>query len=159
MRRVIWPLLCAVASLSFAQINPPPTVKAKADKLTVAPGGVVKTTLQVTFAPDFHAYQNPPSDKFQIPVEVRKPAAPFKLAKVTYPKGVLKVVAGSDQPSGVYEGLTELPIELTAPAKPGKYKVKLVVAYQQCNEENCYPPSQVEVVVDVTVATKAKKPK
>ena len=149
--------LLLIAGLAFASIsaaqNVAPTVAVKLDKKPIVAGSPFTATVVVKFAEGLHGYQNPPTDKFQIPVEV-KGADGTLVTKVVYPKGTLKKTAGDTVPSAVYEGEVSFEVTITAPKKPGDAKIKLVFNYQQCTSDNCYPPDKVSVTVPVKVLKK-----
>lgn len=141
-----------LAALGAAQ-NVPPTVSVKLDKKPIVAGQPYTVTVVAKFAEGLHVYQNPPTDKFEIPVEI-KATDGTKISKVTYPKGVLKKTAGSEKPSAVYEGEVTFVVTLIAPKKAGDAKVKLEFNYQQCTSDNCYPPAVVPAVAAIKVLKK-----
>ncbi|MCW5940725.1 MAG: thioredoxin family protein [Fimbriimonadaceae bacterium] len=147
---VAWLALGAVAQ------NVPPTVTVKLDKPTVSAGKAFQGTATVTFGPGLHGYQNPPSQDYMIPVSLTLANKEFKLAKVAYPKGVVKSVAG-DQ-AAVYDGTIAIAFQGTAPTKVGKFKLKFELGYQQCTDENCFPPGSVTAEVPFTVVKAGSEP-
>ncbi len=159
MMRLIKIVLAAVAltaaTLGLAQ--DPPTVSVSLDNPKPAPGAVVKGKVLVTFAPGLHAYQNPPTMDYMIPLTVASATTGIKLTKVSYPKGEVKMVAGED--SAVYDGSVSIPFEFVAGTAPGKAAIKLKVGYQQCTDSNCFAPDEVmaEVPFEV-VGTAAPTP-
>lgn len=128
----------------------PPTVTVKLDKPKATAGTTVNATLKVKFAPGLHGYQNPPTDKFQIPISVSAGKG-TTISKVTYPKGVMKKSGGDTTQSAVYEGEITITVALKAPSGAGVHDVNLVLNYQQCTNENCYPPDKVPVKTTITV--------
>lgn len=120
----------------------------------VAFGQKVKATVRITFAPGLHAYQNPPSKDFMIPVTVRS-LIKGVAASPTYPKGEVKMLAG--EPTAVYEGQVDIPVIVKVPKKPGSVLVKLDVGYQQCTDQACDRPTSVPVSGRVLIAKPAKK--
>ncbi len=143
MMRFIKFVLAAVAltaaTLGLAQ--DPPTVSVTLDNPKPAPGAVVKGKALVTFAPGLHAYQNPPTADYMIPLTVASATTGIKLTKVAYPKGEVKMVAGED--SAVYDGTVSIPFEFVAGSTPGKTSIKIKVGYQQCTDSNCFAPDEV----------------
>lgn len=129
----------------------PPTLKVTPPSAPVAPGS--KTTLQVvvTFGDRLHGYQNPPSEDWMIPVTVAVEGSGVRVSRVSYPKGASKVVGGLDTPALVYSGATRIPVEIVAPTKPGVHRLTVRVDYQQCDDQNCYPPGSVTQTVSLTV--------
>lgn len=145
----------AIAALTFAaQDNTPPKVTLKSLPKTAKPGQVVKAIVVVEFAEGLHAYQNPPTADYEIPLQVACGTKGIAV-KAKYPKGAVKNVNGAE--SAVYEGLVEVPIALTMPKRAGKQSIKLTVSYQQCNESTCFPPGKVQIEAKVDV--KGGKPR
>jgi len=137
-----------LAAMAFAEKAAPTvtlTVPASA-----APKSTVKAKVKVVIPIGWHAYQNPPSKDYQIPLTIEPADKTLKGLKVTYPKGEESEVAG--EKSAVYNGTLEIPISFTASAKPGKQVVKLKVGYQMCDQGSCLPPSSVEVKAVINVA-------
>ena len=155
MSRSLRPLILLLVALStclaLGQGNTPPDAS-----LTLEPGAKagerIKGSVTVTFASGLHAYQNPPSKDFLIPVSVVVGTPGFTLVSASYPSGDNAVVGGDPDPVRVYEGTIHIPIVLQAPAKAGSYEVLVAVKYQQCNENNCYQPDQVDATAKIVLA-------
>ncbi len=149
IRPLISAFFALLAAVAMAQGNTPPTVKVTLPK-DAKPGSMVKGTVEVTFAEGLHGYQNPPIDKFQIPVSITADTKGFSL-KVAYPKGVMKAIGGDPKPTGVYEGEVKFPITVTVPKTGGQSSVKITVHYQQCNDQTCYPPETVSSTAKILI--------
>lgn len=149
-----------IATLLFASVvfqTPRATASVKVDKPSVSAGATFTAHVSVTFPDGYHAYQNPPTESFEIPVKVELAGgSKFKLVKVQYPKGTPMKVAGDDKPSNVYTDTISIPVTLKSPAKAGAASFGLKVSYQQCNDQACLPPDTLDLTAKVTV--KAKKP-
>jgi DsbC/DsbD-like thiol-disulfide interchange protein len=135
-----------------------PKVELKLSKTQVQASGQLTGTVTVTFAEGLHGYQNPPSEDFQMPVTVKVDGKTFKLIKANYPKGVDATMAGDPKSFKAYLGTVTIPVTLKAPAKAGSHTLKVVVSYQQCNDQSCFPPGDVAAIakVKVVAAPKAK---
>lgn len=155
MKLGLFAALCAVSVSALAQDSAPKGTL-KLDKPSGVAGAVLKGTITLTFAEGLHAYQNPPTESFQIPVTVAA-AKGTTLAKTTYPKGVPFLMAGEEKPSLVYQGTVTIPVELKLATKAGKQTIKLSVDYQQCNDSSCYPPGKLELSTTVNVTAAPKK--
>ncbi len=109
----------------------------------------------VTFGDGLHAYQNPPTQSYQIPVKLELVGPKGKLS-AKYPAGTLGSVGGDPTPSRLYEGKVSIPfsVKLSKPMHAGEIKLRL--SYQQCTEQSCFPPSSVLVVAKLAPA-KSKK--
>lgn len=151
---MIRPLLAAIlifcAAIGLAQENTAPTVKLLLPAKAKA-GAKVQATVVVTFAEGLHAYQNPPTSDYQIPVKVTLDSKTFTMAKPAYPKGVMLSIGGDPTPAGVYEGTIKIPVVITLPKKAGASEVKVTVSYQQCNDQACFPPSTVSATAKLTI--------
>jgi DsbC/DsbD-like thiol-disulfide interchange protein len=153
----VFAALLAISCLAAAQL-PQATATLTMDKKSVAAAGTLTGHVTVTFPEGYHAYQNPPTDEFEIPVklEIAK-GSRFKLLKVKYPKGTPLPVAGETKPSEVYTDTISIPITLKAPAKAGAISLLLTLSYQQCNENSCLPPASIDLVAKLTVKPPLKK--
>jgi hypothetical protein len=141
MRATISLLFLAFAGWTMAQF-PTPEAKLTLPK-QAKPGAKVQAVVELTIPDEYHAYQNPPADPNDIPVEVKLDSKTVKLAKVVYPKGTELTMPGMPKPSKVYSGTVKIPVWLVMPAKPGQAEFKLSVRYQICNDKTCYPPGQI----------------
>ena len=127
----------------------PPQVSVKVSAASA--GKPLAVTVTIQFEEGLHGYQNPPSDPFENPVKISVTDKRFKLLKVTYPKGVSMTQEGSTKSSLVYMGKVDFPLQIQLPKKPSKYTIPLSIAYQQCSDRTCYPPSIASVKVQVTI--------
>ena len=150
-----------IATLLFASVAlqlPRASATITLDKPAVSASATFTGHVSVTFPDGYHAYQNPPSDQFEIPVKVELAGgSKFKLVKVKYPKGVPMKVPGADKPSNVYTYTISIPFTLKAPTKAGSATGGLKLSYQQCNDQACLPPDTLDLSAKVTVKA-AKKP-
>ena len=151
-------LLTLLCALALAQQDVPPAASLAVASAKSQPGSKVKATLTLTFGDGLHAYQNPPSEDYMIPVTVKSSSTDVKLVKVAYPVGKDEIVGGETKPVKVYEGTIKIPITLQAPDKAGSYDVSLSIQYQQCTNNNCYPPKSVTTASKLTVEAAAATP-
>lgn len=141
----------------FAQSQP---AQAKA-QLTLAvktaqAGTVVKGTVKFTIPPGYHAYQNPPSKDYMIPVKVSIVNKDCVLKGVVYPQGKEVKVSGETEPIRVYEGAIEIPFEFIAPKKAVQTTIKVSVNYQLCVDAECYPPEDAVASAKLNVVAVKK---
>ena len=148
-------LLTLLCALALAQQDVPPAASLAIASAKSQPGSKVKATLTLTFGDGLHAYQNPPSEDYMIPVTVKSSSTEVKLVKVAYPVGKDEIVGGETKPVKVYEGTIKIPITLQAPDKAGSYDVALSIQYQQCTNNNCFPPKTVAAASKLTVEAAA----
>lgn len=133
-----------------------PKAELKLDKTSAVVGQAVKGKVTITFGEGLHAYQNPPTGEYQIPLKLEA-AKGTTLIKAIYPKGEDFLMSGEATPSKVYKDKIEIPVIVKAPTRPGKQTIKLSVNYQQCNDSACFPPGTVDVTGTLTVSIPPKK--
>jgi hypothetical protein len=114
----------------------------------VAAGASFQASLNLTFKPGLHGYQNPPDDPLEIPIQVKQKGGATKLVSIKYPKGV---PFGSPSVR-VYSGTVTITLKLKAGKTSGP--ISFLVNYQQCTETSCYPPAALTVKGNVPIAAK-----
>lgn len=119
-------------------------------------GSTVKAIVKLTIPPGYHAYPNPPSKDYMIPVRVAMLSKDCVLKEAAYPEGKEVRSPGEAEPIRVYEGTIEIPIQFSAPKRPGGVLIKVSVNYQLCAGAECYPPEDVVAGAKLTV-TSVKK--
>jgi thiol:disulfide interchange protein DsbD len=155
MRPLIAVFLALACCFALGQ-NDPPSARLELSSTSAKPGEKVKGTVTVSFGPGLHAYQNPPSEDYLIPLTITA-SGDVKLESVKYPSGISAKVGGAPDPVKVYEGTLRVPIVLAAPSKPGSYDVKLSVGYQQCDATQCFQPDSVSTTAKLTVEAATKQ--
>jgi DsbC/DsbD-like thiol-disulfide interchange protein len=139
----------AVVASTFAQ-ETPPKIAATVD---VSKGiNSILLTVKIEFAEGLHGYQNPPSDPYETPVKISIADKRFKILKVVYPKGVPFKQDEAVKGSQVYMGSIAIPVTigLVKGAKvPSVFTIPVKVAYQQCSNSTCFPPSTATLNVQV----------
>lgn len=143
-------VVATVAALAVAQ-DSPPRVSVVTPQTAVKPGSKVTVTVRVVVPSGLHAYQNPPSDRFQIPLTVVVDGNEFRVGRITYPRGVPYQMKGADETSMVYMGTVNIPVEVTVPNRAGRFRMPITVRYQHCSDRTCYPPKQVKAEGWITV--------
>lgn len=151
-------LALAAASIGGGAQPPSPNlIKASvAAPKSVAAGKAFTLTVAVSIDSHYHIQANPAPEGYIATELTLGPTKGFKLDKVTYPKGIVKLVAGDKLP--VYEGAIHIKADVTADRaiKPGKYVLPVSVRYQGCDDQKCFPPSAVAIKAAVTVAAGGK---
>lgn len=153
-------LALAVGCLGFTPANTPttntpPTVKLKLPA-SVKPGILAKGEAEISFASGLHAYQNPPSQEYQIPLTLKTTTKGFETVTVRYPAGTDFLMAGESEPSKVYEGTIRVPFDLRAPKKAGTYEIQVKIDLQQCDAQSCFPPETVTAKAKLKVLAPKK---
>lgn len=131
------------------------------DKVTVKPGGSAPVQFMFQVAPGYHINSNKPKSELLIPTVVSLDVPTnISVAKVTYPAGEdLAFPFSPDEKLSVYTGdfaINAFVHASTATSK-GTYRVHGRLRYQACDNRACYPPTNVPVTFDVTVAKPTKK--
>jgi DsbC/DsbD-like thiol-disulfide interchange protein len=136
------------------RINSIDVVKALPQETTLAQGesGVVPVRLQIKNG--YHVNANPPSQSYLKATEIEiKPAEGISVEFITYPDPLVRTFAFSETPLKVYEGETELKVELKADkrASQGKHNLSAKLRVQACDDKVCYAPGAIDLTVPVNV--------
>lgn len=134
--------MLGMASVFAAAQNEAPKVEVSFNKGEMCAKGTASGVITVTLKEGMHAYQNPPTKDYQIPLTLKIDGKDFKLTP-TFPKGVVKEFLG--ETTALYEGIVKIPFKLKLPSKVGDHTVKFSLGYQLCNDEACFPPGTVSV--------------
>ncbi len=153
-------LLMAVLAFASVLVHAQPPAQAKAQLVlsvkTAPAGSAVKGTVKLSIPAGFHAYQNPPSKDYMIPVKVTILTKDCILKEVVYPAGKDVRVTGETDPIRIYEDTIEIPIVFIAPKKTGQTVIKINVSYQLCVDAECYPPDDATASAKLNVAAVKK---
>ncbi len=154
-------LVLTWATLAPAQLSlPKPKVTlAPIAKVTVAQGASAPVRMWFRVAPGYHINSNHPGSELLIPtvVNVEVPTD-VSVAKIAYPKAEeLTFPFSPDEKLSVYTGDFAISaLVIAAKSTPrGTYRVHGNLRYQACDNRACYPPTNVPLEFDVTVAKPA----
>ncbi|MDI9640926.1 protein-disulfide reductase DsbD family protein [Kamptonema cortianum] len=147
--------IAAVLALggSVSQSVPAPSAKIDFEATQMFAGGYARAVVTLTFADGLHGYQNPPSEDYQIPVQLQTLEGTGKVLMVKYPEGEPHVMGGETKASMTYGGTVRFPVLIELPKKVGKVEVGIRVRYQQCDESACYPPGRIDVKQTLTLSS------
>ena len=150
-RLAILPLLIGAAVVAQVSARSFPDVPKVAVTLPAKAkaGQTVTGTISVTIGAGLHAYQNPPSKDYMIPLSVSVSTPGAKLKSAKYPVGKSGVFSG--ETARVYEGTVRIPVSIVLPKKHGKQQIAFKVHYQECNQSACFPPGDVTVSAAINV--------
>lgn len=150
--------LTALTGQANAQGARPVFLKATAvAPKTVTPGQPFDLTVTVIVDAPYHIQANPAADGY-IPTEVKLGTVKGLTAgKVVYPAGMQVTIAGDKL--SVYEGTIKVTVTVTPDKtlKPGKLSLPFSVHYQGCNDQVCYPPTDAQATVALSVGKPSKK--
>jgi thiol:disulfide interchange protein DsbD len=119
----------------------------------VTRGKSARATVTLAIPGGLHVNSNRPSSEYAIPTTVRASARGVRIGRVSYPRGRNRKFAFSENSINVYEGRPTFTFDVTVPAsfKGNSVAVRVVVNYQACTEEVCYPPKSKEVTLRASV--------
>ncbi|CAN5815827.1 hypothetical protein BH18ACI4_BH18ACI4_03710 [soil metagenome] len=129
-------------------------VKVAVHGVEIPAGGIAEAIVRVTVRSGFHVNSNPPSYPYLKATELNMTDTDeISLNSVFYPKPLVKKFAFADEPLHVYEGETPLTVALKAAptAKKGQQSIPARLRIQACDDQVCYPPGSVDVVIPVLV--------
>ncbi len=135
-------------------INSVDVVKAEPQEATLAPGGSGEAVVLVKIANGYHVNANPPSQPYLKATEFElKPAEGISVGFIVYPDPLVRKFSFSEIPLKVYEGNTQLKVNLKAEKKaaPGKHNLSAKLRVQACDDKVCYAPGALDVVVPVNI--------
>jgi len=105
-----------------------------------------------------HVNANKPLGKYAVPTRVTvDPPRGLKVTPVVYPRGkVMSFPFAPNEKLAVYEGLTALRFNVTVPPnyELGVARIRVVVNYQSCTDEVCYPPRKAELNLPIAIVTR-----
>jgi hypothetical protein len=144
----------ATASPSAQRITSEGVVKAAAQPVEIPAGGSAEAVVRLTIQDGYHVNANPPTYPYlKATVLELSPSEGVSAGDVTYPKAVNRTFAFAEQPLAVYEGATDLKVLLKADktAKTGERSISGRLRIQACDEQVCYPPGAIELVMPINV--------
>lgn len=129
------------------------TVSGSIGNGTAARGKATRGTVVLSIPGNLHVNSNRPDSQYSIPTTVRLTATGARVSGPTYPRGVNRKFAFSENTINVYEGTVRFPFTVTVPAgfKGNTVRVRAVVRYQACTNEVCYPPRTKEIMLTAQV--------
>ena len=137
-------LIAGAADRSSAQ-----TVSGSIGNGTVSRGSAAKGKIVLSIPGGLHVNSNRPNSQYAIPTTARITGAGLRIGGVSFPRGKNRKFQFSESTINVYEGLVTFPFTVTVPAnfKGNVVRLRVVVRYQACTEEVCYPPKTKEVTL------------
>jgi DsbC/DsbD-like thiol-disulfide interchange protein len=159
-RAVLFALFASAMAMAQRPASVPRVTAAPIEDVTVKQGGSVPVEMQFRVAPGFHINSNKPKSELLLPTVVSLDVPTnVSVAKVTYPTGEeLAFPFSPDEKLSVYTGdFTVKGLVFAAKSTPkGTYRVHGNLRYQACDNRACYPPTNIPLSFDVTVAKPTK---
>jgi|GEM_PF-2078553 len=125
-----------------------------AAKVNLTAGGTGEAVIELKVMDGYHINANPPSEPSLKPTEVEiQSANGITAEKPVYPKAINKKFGFSDKPLDVYEKTVAIKVKLRAAgnATKGQQLLNGVLRYQACDNEVCYPPTKLDLMIPVTI--------
>jgi hypothetical protein len=108
----------------------------------------------VTIKNGYHVNANPPTYPYLKATELEiPPAEGVSVGFITYPKALSKQFPFAEKPLAIYEGETELKVNLKADksAKPGQRSIPTRLRIQACDDQVCYPPGTLALAIPANI--------
>jgi thiol:disulfide interchange protein DsbD len=129
-------------------------VKVSAQPVEITAGSSGEATIMLTIQSGYHINANPPTYPYLIATALEIPSADgVSSGSVTYPKPLNRKFVFAEKPLAVYEGETTVKATLKADksAKPGQQSLAARLRIQACDEQVCYPPGTLDLVIPVII--------
>jgi DsbC/DsbD-like thiol-disulfide interchange protein len=125
---------------------------------SVAAGATATLVVEMTLGPDWHVNSHTPGEKYLIPTSVTLTTTTGALSPIRYPPHVEKRFAFSEEPMAVYEGTVRFQTDLSLPDDAtGEVSIAGTVAFQACNDRQCFPPSKIPLEAKLTASRPAQR--
>jgi DsbC/DsbD-like thiol-disulfide interchange protein len=152
-------IICSIAPGSFTIVRGQTTAPNIAAQLSlttheVQRGRVVRASLVLTIPAGYHVNAHNPINHFALPTKIDiEPPSGIKTGPITYPKAVVRRFNFSDDRLGVYERSAVIWFSLIVPRDQatGAGQLKVLVSYQSCSDEVCFPPARREITISITI--------
>jgi hypothetical protein len=129
-------------------------VKVAVQGAEIPAGGIADTIVRVSIQSGYHINSNPPTYPYLKATELEMADTDeISLDSVLYPKPLVKTFAFAEKPLHVYEGEIPLTVALEAAktAKKGQQSIPAKLRIQACDDQVCYPPGSIDVVIPVLI--------
>jgi len=148
------------AAIALAILGPLPLSAEKPDvharilvPASVAPGSKLTVVVELTIGSGWHVNSHTPAESFLVPTELSLTTSAGTLSPVRYPPQAERRFSFSDKPLRVYEGTVRFEADLVVPTN-GVESISIAgtLAYQACNEHQCFAPAKIPLDATVSVA-------
>lgn len=109
----------------------------------------------------YHTNANKPSEDYLIGTSLKlTPPAGVTISRIAYPAAKYHKFSFSEQPLAVYDGTVKITVVGYADrgAAPGPITLPGKLTFQACNDEQCLPPSTVDVSIPVEIGPARSAP-
>ena len=152
-RRALIFILTSVIFGSMAAIARSQTISGSITGGAVSRGAKARGVITMNIPSGFHVNSNRPSSQYSIATTVRISGSGVRSASVSYPRGRDRKFEFSETPVNVYQGTVTFPFSVNIPARYNgrSLKLRVVVHYQACTNEVCYPPKDKEISLSAAI--------
>jgi DsbC/DsbD-like thiol-disulfide interchange protein len=152
-------IICSIAPGSFTIVRGQATAPSIAAKLSlttheVQRGRVARASILLTIPDGYHINAHNPVSRFALPTKIAVEAPNgIRVGAITYPKAVVRRFNFSDDRLGVYERAAVIRFNLIVPRDQatGAGQLKVLLSYQSCSDEVCFPPARREITIPITI--------
>jgi DsbC/DsbD-like thiol-disulfide interchange protein len=135
----------------IASVN---VVKVATEPAEIARGASAETLVKLKVQSGYHINANPPTFPYLKATELEiPPSEGVSVSSISYPAPLTKKFPFAEKPLAIYEGESQLKIELNADksAKTGTLSLAGKLRVQACDDQVCYPPGTIELSIPLTV--------
>ncbi len=142
------------AATQTGKVSSESVVKITTQLVKLPVNGSAEAIVHITIQPGYHINANPPTYTYLKATELALPETEgVTVGFIKYPKPMTRKFSFAEKPLDVYEGETELKVLLKAAksSKPGNHSVAGKLRIQACDDQVCYPPGSLEVMIPVMI--------
>lgn len=152
-KRVLIFIFGLVMFVSMVSVSRSQTISGSITGGSVARGAKAHGVITMSIPSGLHVNSNRPSSQYSIATTVRISGPGVRSTSVSYPRGHDRKFEFSETPVNVYQGTVRFPFAVNVPARfNGKsLRLHVVVHYQACTNEVCYPPKDKEIALTAAV--------
>jgi hypothetical protein len=129
-------------------------VKATPQPVELASGKSAEALIKLNIEPGFHVNANPPSYPYLKPTELEIPRSDgLAVAFIVYPNAISRKLEFAEKPLAIYEGEVAIKANLSADKtmKPGQRNLAARLNVQACDDQVCYAPGTIDLVIPVNI--------
>jgi hypothetical protein len=126
----------------------------------IAAGSKGTLAVEMSIGSKWHVNSHTPSESYLIPTSVTLTTSAGELSAIRYPRDIEKRFSFSEKPLRVYEGTVRFEADLQLPAvASGSLSVAGIVAYQACDDRQCFAPAKIPVEATIAVSSPGANPR
>jgi Thiol:disulfide interchange protein DsbD, N-terminal len=129
-------------------------VKVSALPAEINRNGTADAVVQLNIQSGYHVNANPPTFPYLKATELElAQTRGISVNFIVYPDAITKSFAFADKPLAVYEGTTDIKVNLKADksAQPGGQSLSGKLRVQACDEQVCYAPGTLDVSIPLNI--------